>query len=268
VPTRVENAPLIGESSIHTLYDLQTRRRQEVEFRLAQRVLARYFHDGEGALKPWLFPDLLKIVRQWCRTQLTVKDNAFLQMLLLEQLADRAAEKIYLAIVGAESGAPRILPRLQPYDTLGSTRYVDFNTTRPVWTTDAARCHISHVVADTGSWEQKMAQALEEMPEVLRYVKNHNLGFTIPYLFDGQEKQYTPDFIVHLDDGHGPDDPLQLIVEVSGEARADKAAKVATARNLWVPAVNNHGGFGRWAFLEITDPWDAQHAIRQMMADR
>ena len=67
-----------------------------------------------------------------------------------------------------------------------------------------------------------------------------------------------PDFIVRLDDGHGPDDLLNLILEVSGEARKDKAAKVATARNLWVPAVNNHGGFGRWAFVEITDPWDAE----------
>ena len=24
-------------------------------------------------------------------------------------------------------------------------------------------------------------------------------------------------------------------------------------RSLWVPAVNNHGGLGRWAFLEVTD---------------
>ncbi|RME44767.1 MAG: hypothetical protein D6796_11355 [Caldilineae bacterium] len=266
VPTRVENAPIVGESSVHTLYDLRTRRLQEVEFRLAQRVLERYFRDDAGALKPWLFPDVLKIVRRWRQTQLALKDNAFPQMLLLAQLADRAAGKIYQAIVKAgEENAPRLLPRLRPYDTLGSTRHVDFTTTRPVWVTDPAKCHISHVVADTGSWEQKMAQALEEMPEVRRYVKNHNLGFTIPYTFDGQEKQYLPDFIVHLDDGHGPDDLLQLIIEVSGQARADKAAKVAAARNLWVPAVNNHGGFGRWAFLEISDPWDAKNTIRRFI---
>ena len=55
---------------------------------------------------------------------------------------------------------------------------------------------------------------------------------------------------------------LNLIVEVTGEKKKDKAAKVATARTLWVPAVNNHGGFGRWAFLEVADPWDAQHLIR------
>jgi type III restriction enzyme len=36
---------------------------------------------------------------------------------------------------------------------------------------------------------------------------------------------------------------------------------VATARNLWIPAVNNLGTFGRWAFVEITDPWNAKTDI-------
>jgi predicted nucleotidyltransferase len=49
---------------------------------------------------------------------------------------------------------------------------------------------------------------------------------------------------------------------VSGLRDKDKVAKVATARTLWVPAVNHHGGFGRWAFVEVTDPWDAESAIR------
>jgi len=31
--------------------------------------------------------------------------------------------------------------------------------------------------------------------------------------------------------------------------------------------VNNHGGFDRWAFVEVTDPWDAKGAIRQVIAD-
>jgi hypothetical protein len=29
-----------------------------------------------------------------------------------------------------------------------------------------------------------------------------------------------------------------------------------------VPAVNNHGGFGRWAFVEISDVYDAIGPIR------
>jgi len=49
---------------------------------------------------------------------------------------------------------------------------------------------------------------------------------------------------------------------VTGERKKDKVAKVATARTLWVPAVNNHGRLGRWSFLEILDPWDARNAMR------
>jgi len=37
-----------------------------------------------------------------------------------------------------------------------------------------------------------MAQALEEMDEVICYVKNHNLGFTIPYTLNGEDKNYIP----------------------------------------------------------------------------
>lgn len=42
--------------------------------------------------------------------------------------------------------------------------------------------------------------------------------------------------------------------------------KVATVRTLWVPAVNSHGGFGRWAFVEITDPWDAKNIVRSSVS--
>ena len=35
------------------------------------------------------------------------------------------------------------------------------------------------------------------------------------------------------------------------------------ARNLWVPAVDNQGTFGRGQFIEIDDPWDARRRIRE-----
>ncbi|MGA2439883.1 MAG: hypothetical protein ABSH08_02905 [Tepidisphaeraceae bacterium] len=73
---------------------------------------------------------------------------------------------------------------------------------------------------------------------------------------------YVPDFIVRVDDGHGKNDPLNLIVEVTGERDKEKEAKVSTAKTLWVPAVNNAGIWGRWAFVEISDPWDAKNTIR------
>ena len=101
----------------------------------------------------------------------------------------------------------------------------------------------------------------------MRYAKNHNLHFFMPYNFNGVEKRYIPDFLVCLEDGHGPEDLLNLILEVTGEKKKDKAAKVSTARTLWVPAVNNEGCFGRWAFLEVDDPWDAKNTIRAFLDD-
>ena len=262
IPTKTENAPIVGETSIHTLDDLKRHRPNEVAFLLAKLTLEQYFRDDDGNDKPWLFPQLLGIAKRWLTECVTLKDHTFPQLLLLTVFANDAADRIYKAIVASTDSTAALKPILRPYDTVGSTRYVDFDTTRPVMATHEDKCHISHVVADTESWEQKMAQVLEEMPEVIRYVKNHNLGFTIPYTLNGEEKNYIPDFIACIEDDHGQDDLLNLIVEVTGEKRKDKAAKVATARTLWVPAINNHGGFGRWAFIEVADPWNAQNLIR------
>jgi type III restriction enzyme len=171
------------------------------------------------------------------------------------RFAHEAADRIYRSIVASTEGSTTLKPILRPYDTVGTTRYVDFHTIKETYKTRADRCHVSHVAGDSG-WEFKLAHDLEEMSEVLCYVKNQNLGFTIPYSINNVERQYYPDFIVRIDDGHGTEDPLNLILEVTGERKKEKEAKTATARTLWMPAVNNHGGFGRWAFLEITDPYD------------
>jgi len=264
VPTRTENAPIVGETSIHTLDDLKKKREQEVAFLLAKLVLEKYFRDDDGNTKPWMFPQILNITRRWLSECVTCKDHTFPQMLLLIELAHDAADRIYKAIVASTHQEKILKPILRPYDPVGSTRYVDFDTTRNVYATRPDKCHLNYVVADS-SWEQKMAQVLEDfedMGEVICYVKNQNLGFTIPYTINGEEHNYVPDFIVRIDDGYGKENPLNLIVEVSGEARKDKAAKVSTARDLWVTAVNNHGGLGRWEFIEISDPWDAANTIR------
>ncbi len=262
IPTETEMSPIVGATEKHSLDDLKRRRPNEVAFLLAKLTLEKYFRDDDGNDKPWLFPQLLGIAKRWLAECVIRKDHAFPQLLLLIEYAHDAADRIYKAIVASTDGTAALKPILRPYDTLGSTRYVDFDTIRPVYATREDKCHISHVVADTDSWEQKLAQTLEDMDEVVRYVKNHNLGFTIPYTLNGEEHQYIPDFIACIDDGRGPDDLLNLLIEVTGEKKKDKAAKVATARTLWVPAVNNYGGFGRWAFVEITDPWVALGTLR------
>ncbi len=285
VPTKTESMPVVGEGSIHTLDELLKHREAEVTFRIAKLVLEKYLREeeplsqplpsaeGRGGratglhFKPWLFPQVLAITKRWMRECLVFKDHTFPQLLLLPENAHDAAGRIYHSIVRANDGPATLIPMLRPYDTLGSTRYVGFDTAKPVWPTDSAKCHINYVVADTESWEQKMAATLEEMDEVVRYVKNQGLDFTIPYESNGDARQYVPDFIACIDDGNGPDDLLNLIVEVSGFPKKDKQRKVETAETFWIPAVNNHGGFGRWAFVEVTDPWDAARTIRGLLGN-
>ncbi len=272
LPTKTISAPIVGESSTH--YLIVPNREQAVAFKLAKLVLEKYFRcdneqpksSDELDVKAWLFPPVLDIAKQWMRECVTYKSGTSPQMLLLSEYSHDAADHIYQAIVSGE-GQKVLKPILRPYDYIGSTRYLDFDSSRPVYKTDPNKCHISHVVADTNSWEQKMAQVLEEMDEVVCYVKNQGLGFAIPYTLNGQQKDYLPDFIVRIDNGRG-EDLLNLIVEVSGEARKDKAVKVNTTRNFWLPAINQHGAFGRWEMIEITDPWDAENTIRAFLRER
>jgi type III restriction enzyme len=274
VPTTTEVAGIVGEAEVHTLDDLKSQRPKTVAFELAKLVLDRYFQypdspNGDALVqgpRPWLFPRLVEISRSWMAECVTCQDHAFPQLLLLHEYRSDAAERIYHSIVRTAGGERRLLAMLKPYDTVGSTDWVDFDTSKPVRQTDPDKCHVNYTVADS-RWEHVLDLTLEEIPEVLRYVKNQGLGFIIPYSLDGQPKAYYPDFLVDLDDGRGSDDPLHLIIEVSGERDRAKQIKVDTARTLWIPAVNNAERFGRWRFVEVTDPYEGADIIRSIVAE-
>jgi type III restriction enzyme len=274
IPTTTEVAGIVGETEVHTLDDLKAQRPKTIAFELAKLVLDRYFQNPESAdgdsmvqgPRPWLFPRLVEISRSWMAECVTCQDHAFPQLLLLHEYRSDAAERIYHSIVRTAGGERRLLAMLKPYDTVGSTDWVDFDTSKPVRQTDPDKCHVNYTVADS-RWEHVLDLTLEEIPEVLHYVKNQGLGFIIPYSLDGQPKAYYPDFLVDLDDGHGTDDPLHLIIEVSGERDRAKQIKVDTARTLWIPAVNNAERFGRWRFVEVTDPYEGADIIRSIVAE-
>ncbi|CAN5852384.1 DEAD/DEAH box helicase family protein [soil metagenome] len=262
VATRTEVDPIVGEMDIHEI-DLRDQRMQTVEFTVAKRTLDNHFRDDEGGERPWLFPQLVRITRAWIAECVSpyLKDDTFPQMLLFAEYSHAAAERIRQAIYAGTRGEKRLLPSLRPYEAIGSTDDVWFETTKTVYETRTS--HLNLVVQDSG-WESKLAETLESMPEVVSYTKNQGLNLKIPYTYEGRAGNYVPDFLIRLRDpgSTGPDDLLTLVLEVSGEARADKQAKVAAAEHLWTVAVNNWGGLGRWAFLEVTDPWDAGNLIR------
>jgi hypothetical protein len=142
---------------------------------------------------------------------------------------------------------------LDAYNPVGSTAHVRFNTSRPHrWQTDPARCHVNWVVLDS-DWEAEFCRVAESHPRVKAYVKNHNLGLEVPYRYGSEMRRYLPDFIVPVDDGRGDSDLLHFVVEIKGYRREDAKEKKATMDTYWVPAVNNLGTLGRWAFAELTE---------------
>lgn len=56
---------------------------------------------------------------------------------------------------------------------------------------------------------------------------------------------------VLVDDGHGKDDPLHLVIEVKGYRYTDANAKKSTMETYWIPGVNKLKTYGRWAFVEL-----------------
>ncbi len=263
-PTEVTLGGFVGEEVQETLEKIKERREGEVIIRLTERLLKRYFSDADGSEKYWLTPQLRRIVEQYVRSQIVLKDKMVIGYLTVGEYLDGALTKIQQGIVSdnvSDQSNKKILPVLAPYDTLGSTRYVDFPTTKPVQET--VKSHLNYVVADTEEWEQGVAKKLEQMPEIISYVKNQNLGFSIPYEHQGIGHGYYPDFIARIE--MPKKSVLNLLIEVTGKKDDKKAMKVKTAREFWIPAVNNEGSFGKWDILEIQDIHETQNLIRATM---
>jgi type III restriction enzyme len=98
------------------------------------------------------------------------------------------------------------------------------------------------------------------------YTKNHNLGFEMPYRYGSEVRRYRPDFIVLVDDGHGQDDLLHLVIETKGYRREDAKDKRLTMETYWVPGVNNLKTFGRWAFAELADVYQMESEFEAKVA--
>src|SRR3990167_2812661 len=260
--TKVVLEGIIGEETEETMEKIRERREAEVVTRITAELLKRYYRDADGAEKYWLFPQLKRIVEEYVKTQVVLKDNMFIGYLTVGDYLRSACEKIQHAIVtenlAEQKGERKLIPVLSGRSFRGSTAGVDFLTTRPVFETK--KSHLNYVVADTEVWEQAVAKRLEEMDEVISYVKNYKLHFVIPYERNGATHPYFPDYIARVRQSDGS--ILNLIIEVTGEKDQMKVAKVKTVTDLWVPAVNNHGGFGKWAMLEIRDIHEAQKLIR------
>ena len=257
-PSITRNQGIIGEGVDLSLVHTNDLRPSTLLFHLTHRLLDTKWRDPGEEPKLHLFGQLKRITKQWLEGCLVCKGGTYPAQLMYQELGDMACGRITAAITRAEIGGRPVKAVLDPYNPVGSTIHVNFNTTKTSrWQTDARRCHINWVILDS-DWEAEFCRVAESHPRVKAYVKNHNLGLEVPYRYGSETRTYLPDFIVLVDDGHGDDDLLHLIVEIKGYRREDAKEKKATMDTYWVPGVNNHRRYGRWAFAEFTDVYEMQ----------
>ncbi len=257
-PSITKNAGIIGQDVDLNLVHTGDMRHSTLLFHLTQRLIYTKWRDPGEEPKLYLFGQLKRIAKQWLDICLVCKGGTYPAQLMYQALADMACERITAGITRALIGERPIKAVLDPYNPTGSTAHVNFNTSKKDrWQTDSRRCHIDWIVLDSG-WESEFCRVAEAHPLVKAYVKNHNLGLEVPYRYGSGMRVYLPDFIVLVDDGHGEDDLLHLVVEIKGYRREDAKEKKATMENYWVPGVNNLKQYGRWAFAEFTDVWEMQ----------
>ena len=257
-PSTTRTQGIIGQGVDLDLVHTGDLRSSTLLFHLTQRLLYTKWRDPGEEPKLHLFGQLKRLTKQWLDGYLVCKGGTYPAQLMYQELADIACERITAAITHAEIDSRPVKVVLDPYNPMGSTAHVNFTTSRKTrWPTDPRRCHVNWVIYDS-SWEKEFCRVAESHPWVKAYVKNHSLGFEVPYRFGSQARIYIPDFIVLVDDGHGDEDLLRLIVEIKGYRGEDAKDKKTTMDTYWVPGVNNHGGYGRWAFAELTDVYELQ----------
>ena len=250
-PCRVRMKGLVGQGVELDVQTLDDMRLSTVGYELAKYLLYNRLSEANEPPRMHLFGGIKRVVNRWlAEGYLVCLGGTKPAMALYLDVRDQIAELIFLACQAQSAGPGGIRAILDPYNPGGSSRYVHFVTSKPLFTTRPDRCHVDHVVCDS-EWEAEFARVAEAHPQVLAYVKNQGMQFEVPYRDGTQSRRYWPDYIFRIDDGHP--DPLNLIVEIKGFRGVDAQLKALTMRNSWVPGVNALGTYGRWAFAEFRD---------------
>jgi len=264
-PSVTLNAGIIGEGVNLTVEHLADARPSTILYNLTSHLLFRMWRDAGEEANYNLFGQLKRITKEWLDTCLICKGGTQKAQVLYPEIREMAAQRINSAITSSTADIAPIKVLLDPYNATGSTSHVNFTTSKMDrwWTGDAnpIRCHVNWVILDS-DWEAEFCRLAEDHPRVRAYVKNHNLGFDVPYRSGSESRIYRPDFIVLVDDGHGEGNLLHLVVEIKGYRREDAKDKKLTMETYWVPGVNNSGKFGRWTFAEFTEVYGMESEFK------
>ncbi len=152
-----------------TLDHLNEVRSSTILFHLAKHLLYTKYRDPGEEPKMHLFGQLKRIARQWLDGgYLKCSGGTFPAQLLYQEIADMAAERIKAAITLTLSADRPVKAIIDAYNPTGSTRFVNFTTSKePRWETNGppAKCHVNWVICDS-DWEAEFCRVVERHPRV------------------------------------------------------------------------------------------------------
>ena len=163
----VKNQGVVGAAATIDLDEVRDARPQQVAYAIAKALITReeFFAAMDGVEKPWLFPRLVAISKQWLDECVTTANDTTVGYLLLTQACAHAAEKVFGSIVHRPgSRAPLVMPIIRRFDPEGSTDEVRFLSRKVVMDPPPTKSPLNHVVLDGlkgNSWEEGLAQLLE-----------------------------------------------------------------------------------------------------------
>ncbi len=129
-PSITRNSGIIGEGVDMSLTHLGDIRHSSLVFQITQRLLYTKWRDPGEEPKLHLFGQLKRITKQWLDTCLVCKGGTYPALLMYQELADMACNRITAAITRQFLGERPIKALLDPYNPTGSTSHVRFNTSR------------------------------------------------------------------------------------------------------------------------------------------
>lgn len=241
-----------GEEQKLSVQSVLEMREQEILYVITKEILTYHFSDGNGSPEFHKFNRIKKITEYWYNHKiqlLNIIDPAYKKLVYFDH-PKKIADHVAMGINPHVNTSEYIRPRFNFHNPFSSTKYVSGLTSKDVYKTK--KSHVNYVVMDS-DWEGVCAKTLEELDAVDAYVKNQFLGFTIPYVKEGDDKRYYPDFLCRVTTKSG--NSVNLIIEVTGFNK-DKAEKKWYMENRWLPAVNavrRHYGYEEWYFIEIAN---------------
>jgi type III restriction enzyme len=230
-------------------------------FEMASALTRNYLAQRETTVPAHvLFPQLQAICKKFVEEYVVVPPSAEKVQVFLAPYYTWGVEILLQQIQpDTSAGESAEVPRLEALRAEGSTSDVDFWTSKDV--RETTHSHVNYVVADTAAWEQQAAFYIDHHPSVIAFVKNAGLGFTVPYMYNGEMHDYVPDFIVRMNIANASGQ-VNLVLETKGYDPLRDVKEAAAVR--WVNAVNADGGFGAWEFRMANSVSDVSYILGEI----